>query len=140
MYVRVCVYLTCPVSYLPCCFRASNTPTVSKIFPSGLFLPNTGNTITHWTLCVCTCVYVKPTSAIKRKASDDNIPVYIQYKRGGLRSKSSYIGQTQTASKSLRSLNRKSHSCEENFPAYRDDLHHPCRREKPCCLSPCLHS
>lgn len=34
-----CLCLTCPVSYLPCCFSASNTPTVSKIFPSGLFLP-----------------------------------------------------------------------------------------------------
>ncbi len=31
--------LTCPVSYFPCCFRASNTPTGSSIFPSGLFLP-----------------------------------------------------------------------------------------------------
>lgn len=37
LWVNVC--LTCPVSYFPCCFTASNTPTVSKIFPSGLFLP-----------------------------------------------------------------------------------------------------
>ena len=42
---EVCLHsslsLTCPVSYLPCCFGASNTPTVSRTFPSGLFLPNT---------------------------------------------------------------------------------------------------
>lgn len=31
--------LTCPVSYLPCCFTASNTPTASSTFPSGLLLP-----------------------------------------------------------------------------------------------------
>lgn len=41
-------FFTCPVSYLPCCFRASNTPTVSKIFPSGLFLPNRGNVNKNW--------------------------------------------------------------------------------------------
>lgn len=46
-----CVDLTCPVSYFPCCFTASNTPTVSKIFPSGLFLPKTGNTIKGWPQC-----------------------------------------------------------------------------------------
>lgn len=45
-------HLTCPVSYFPCCFTVSNTPTVSKIFPSGLFLPKTGNTIKDWPQCV----------------------------------------------------------------------------------------
>lgn len=45
-------HLTCPVSYFPCCFTASNTPTVSNIFPSGLFLPKTGNTIKDWPQCV----------------------------------------------------------------------------------------
>lgn len=36
-------HLTCPVSYFPCCFGASNTPTVSNTFPSGLFSTNKMN-------------------------------------------------------------------------------------------------